>query len=397
MITFNKGIATKILLANRRKEHSFLGKFACLSKSAIRMHPEWEKIGDRKNIRNAFSHDADTILHSHFYARYIDKTQVFYLLENDNITRRVLHVQLVSKIGRVIGRSLRLNEDLIEAIALGHDIGHCPFGHNGENYLNELCEKHSIGLFLHNAQSIRNLMEIDRKGKGLNLTLQVLDGILSHNGEVLNNIYYPTHGKTFTDFWNEYNTCMSVAGYDKKLIPTTLEGCVVRISDIVAYVGRDIEDAITLKLIHRKNLPEKAIKVLGNTNSKIIDSLVTDILNNSFENEGLVFSQDVFDALRILKNYNYTEIYSHPKKIEQDEKIKAMFYYMFDYYLDQLENNDNSYIAKWAKNKVGKDYLGKTNTKRIVVDYIAGMTDDFLMKEYRAQLLPKSFGYNFES
>jgi len=159
----------------------------------------------------------------------------------------------VSKIGRVIGRCLKLNEDLIEAISLGHDLGHVAYGHDGEKVLHKLCKDNKIGCFCHNAQSVRLLMEIEQGGKGLNLSLQVFDGILSHNGEILSEEYRPNYGKTWEMFEEEYRKCFTEEDYSRKILPMTLEGCVVRISDVIAYIGRDIEDSITLKLIKRKD------------------------------------------------------------------------------------------------------------------------------------------------
>jgi dGTPase len=242
-------VFSNIVLNNLYRERRTLSKFACLNIKGIRKYPNREKIPDRENIRPTFFHDTDKIMHSLAYTRYIDKAQVFYLFENDHITHRVLHVQFVSKIGRVIGRCLNLNEDLIEAISLGHDLGHVPYGHDGENVLNELCKDSGIGCFCHNVQSVRFLEEIEQRGKGLNLSLQVLDGILAHNGEMLSEEYRPTYGKTWEEFEAEYINCSKDENSSKKIFPMTLEGCVVRISDVIAYIGRDIEDAITLKLI----------------------------------------------------------------------------------------------------------------------------------------------------
>jgi len=390
-------IGDSIVKNNYRRELRYLSKYACPSHKAIREIPIREKIPDRKNIRQPFFYDTDKIIYSLSYTKYIDKTQVFYLIENDHITHRVLHVQFVSKIGRVIGRSLQLNEDLIEAIALGHDIGHSPYGHNGEKYLNKLCSNANIGCFTHNAQSVRCLYEIEKKGKGLNLTLQVLDGILSHNGEIININYKPKTGKTWNSFREEYHNCLSVQGFDKKIIPTTLEGCVVRISDVISYVGRDFEDAITLHLIKRKDIPDEVSKVIGNKNDIIINTLVTDLINNSYGKSYLCFSGDVFDALCALQKFNYEEIYSNPKKAIQDRKIEEMFYSLYSYYLSDLENDNNdSYIVKWAKDKIGTEYYNRNPKERIVIDYIAGMTDDFIHKEYKNKILPISFGYNFD-
>ena len=195
-----------------------------------------------EDIRTPFSRDADRIIHTRAYTRYIDKTQVFYLVENDHITHRVIHVQLVSKIARTIGRSLRLNEDLIEAVALGHDIGHIPYGHFGEQCLSDLCMEHGIGRFAHNVESIRFLDQIEDQ----DLTLQVLDGILCHNGESndLRISPQPCQG------WAEFDD--KVAGYargDRMDPPATLEGCVVKFADTIAYIGRDLQDAQEVGLI----------------------------------------------------------------------------------------------------------------------------------------------------
>ena len=177
------------------ERESLLSENACKSNESIRLKQE------SKDLRPEFFRDIDRIIHSQGYTRYIDKTQVFSFIENDNITHRVLHVQLVSKVARTIGRALRLNEDLIEAIALGHDIGHTPFGHAGEAFLNNICIDEDLGFFCHNAQSVRILKDIEK----LNISIQVLDGILAHNGEMLLNKYEPNKSKTTNDFLAFYN------------------------------------------------------------------------------------------------------------------------------------------------------------------------------------------------
>ncbi|MEJ2101443.1 MAG: HD domain-containing protein, partial [Desulfobacterales bacterium] len=197
----------QILLSARgaldAQEMKHLSRWAALNSGAIRRTNEQHS---ETEYRQNYSIDADRILHAHAYARYIDKTQVFYLIKNDHITHRVLHVQLVSKIARTIGRYLSLNEDLIEAIALGHDIGHAPFGHDGERYLSELCETHGIGSFQHNVQSVQFLDKVERKGVGWNLCLQTLDGILCHDGEVHNKKLEPDTDKTFDTLDHELET-----------------------------------------------------------------------------------------------------------------------------------------------------------------------------------------------
>jgi len=192
------------------KEKERLSPWACPSTNAVR---EREEETLEKGHRQNFSVDSDRILHSLSYSRYIDKTQVFYLIKNDHITHRVLHVQLVSKIGRTIGRILGLNEDLIEAVSLGHDIGHAPFGHDGEKFLSVLCESYGEGPFLHNIQSVRSLQDIERKGRGWNLSLQVLDGILCHDGELHSQSLEPARDKNFESLYKEMK--------EKKEDPTT--------------------------------------------------------------------------------------------------------------------------------------------------------------------------------
>ena len=202
-------ILKEILETNKNREETILAKYACKSENGIRFNPEKEKVQDELNIRQSFFHDTDKIIHSSAYTRYIDKTQVFSFFENDNITHRVLHVQFVSKIARVIGRCLKLNEDLIEAIALGHDIGHTPYGHTGEDFIDKIYKKYNMGCFTHNAQSVRELMYVEDEGNGLNLTLQVLDGILTHNGELIQDKYTPDYTKTKEQFMEQYKNCFA--------------------------------------------------------------------------------------------------------------------------------------------------------------------------------------------
>ena len=248
-----------------RREREKLSPAATFSDQGRRRRPA---VDAQAGYRQAFSLDADRILHSRAYTRYIDKTQVFYLIANDHITHRVLHVQLVSKIARSIGRFLGLNEDLIEAIALGHDIGHTPFGHDGERFLSEICHRRGIGYFCHNVQSVEFLDRVERNGLGWNLCLQTLDGILSHDGEVHDEGIEPKRGKTFDSLRLEM--AAKIADPSVRLFPMTLEGCVVRMADTISYIGRDIEDAIRLGMIQRSELPRQSVKQLGDTNGTIV-------------------------------------------------------------------------------------------------------------------------------
>jgi len=380
---------------NRLKEDSALSRYACLSSSAVRKYPRREKIPDNQNIRPVFFHDTDRIIHSLAYSRYIDKTQVFYLFENDHITHRVLHVQLVAKIGRVIGRALRLNEDLIEAIALGHDLGHAPYGHDGEKVLSDLCKENGIGAFCHNCQSARFLMEIEKNGKGLNLSLQVLDGILAHNGEILHRRYRPNYEKTWPQFEKEYVLCLRDAAYSRKIFPGTLEGCVARISDIIAYIGRDIEDAITLRMIKRSDIPKHIRKILGDTNDQIINCLVMDMIGNSYDKPYLEFSPDIFDALWRLREFNFSRIYMNPGIKTQGVKIDKMFREIFArYHHDLVSRRKGSFVYRYYS-RMDSSYRKNTNPKRAVIDFIAGMTDDFFNDQFKTMFVPQSFGYVF--
>lgn len=384
----------EIIKNEHRREARTLSTFACKSSESIRLTPE--DIPDRETIRPSFFHDADRIIHSKSYTRYIDKTQVFSLFDNDHITHRVLHVQLVSKIARMIGRCLRLNEDLIEAISLAHDMGHVPYGHEGERYLNEICIEHGLGYFCHNAQSVKFLMELENRGKGLNLSLQVLDGVLAHNGEIIQSRYEPVRTKKFSTFLMEYEKCFSEENFSSKLIPMTLEGCVVRISDVIAYIGRDFEDAIALKLIKREDLPQNISSVLGNTNSSIINILISDIVANSFDKPYLKLSENIYSALKEMLDFNYKNIYKNPLIKDEDFKIKNMFvtlydkyskhisinYYSSEIYKDYLSSFDPSYINKYDKGNIG----------RVIIDYISGMTDNYFNARFTEFITPKKFG-----
>jgi dGTPase len=397
-MSYEDSILSEIVINNLLRERKTLFKYACKNIKGIRKYPEREKVPDRNNIRPIFFHDADKIIHSLAYARYADKTQVFYLFENDHISHRILHVQFVSKIGRVIGRCLRLNEDLIEAISLGHDLGHVPYGHDGERELDKISIDHKIGCFCHNAQSVRFLMDLENSGAGLNLSLQVLDGILSHNGELLSEKYCPNYGKTWEQFEDEYERCLVEKEYSKNIFPMTLEGCVVRISDVIAYIGRDIEDAIILKIIKRSDIPREIRRVFGSSNDKIINTLVLDLVRNSYRKNYLSFSKDVFKALKDLMKFNYDNIYHNPRIKTQTYKIVIMFAQLFQQYSQDLEeDNKSSSICRYFLSGMEDSYVKNTNKKRIVIDFIAGMTDDYFNNQYAEMFVPQSFGYSLES
>lgn len=368
------------------QENRRLSPWACPSRAGRRKEEEEDV---EQGHRQCFSIDSDRILHSLAYSRYIDKTQVFYLIKNDHITHRVLHVQLVSKIARTIGRLLRLNEDLIEAIALGHDIGHTPFGHDGEKFLSALCEIHGIGRFLHNIQGVRFLQDIERKGRGWNLTLQVLDGILSHDGEIHSQSLSPHREKSFESLASEMERMTREPRPD--LSPMTLEGCVVRMADTISYIGRDIEDAIRLGLIARRDIPEDCREVLGDTNGKIVYTLVEDLVANSLDRDELHFSADVGSALRRLKEFNGEHIYQDKRVKGETGKIRRMFHLLFEQYLEDLESsNEKSAIYRGFLEGMSARYLEQTPPAGIVRDFIAGMTDKYFLGQCRKNFFPET-------
>ncbi len=367
-----------------QQEQSQLSCLACPSNRGLRRIAE-----NRQDYRQLFAQDADRILHSQAYTRYIDKTQVFSLVDNDHITHRVLHVQFVSRIARTIGRFLGLNEDLIEAISLGHDIGHPPFGHEGERILSQICRRHGLYSFQHNIQSVRFLDQVERKGRGWNLSLQVLDGILCHDGEVHARNLQPQREKTFSDHDREIR--QKLQDPTQPLIPMTLEGCVVRLADTIAYIGRDIEDAIELGLISREELPPACTAVLGQSNGTIIYTLVTDLLATSCQvrqakepggrDDWIGFSAQVGDALKRLKVFNYQRIYTNAAFKPDFIKIHRCYERLFTYYLEQVERGT-------AKSGAGGRMLSwvtacsATETPAAVVrDYLAGMTDAYFLRK----------------
>ncbi|MCB2188352.1 MAG: HD domain-containing protein [Deltaproteobacteria bacterium] len=368
-----------------RAEEARLSPLACPSRAAVRRRPDPSV---DTGHRQEFAVDADRVLHSLAYTRYIDKTQVFSLVPNDHITHRVLHVQLVSKIARGMGRLLGLNEDLIEAMALAHDIGHPPFGHDGERFLSEKCREHGLGPFLHNVQSVRALERLEHHGQGLNLTLQVLDGVLCHDGEVHTARLIPNRAKTFADLDAE----MAAKVRDPKLplIPLTLEGCLVRMADTVAYVGRDLEDAVLLGLVAREDLPETVRRVLGETNGTIVYRLVEDLIANSLEGDEVAFSPEVGAALGRLKEFNLHRIYLNPRIKTEHGKIREAYHRLFERFLADLrERRTASPIYRDFLAGLAPDYRAATPPAGQVRDFLAGMTDQFFLNCYQELVWPR--------
>jgi dGTPase len=380
----------QILSTNRSRDELTLALYASKNQDAVRLKDE--AVADWDNVRPAYFHDTDRIIHCTAYARYIDKTQVFFEIDNDHISRRVLHVQLVSKIGRTLARFFRANEDLVEAIALGHDLGHTPFGHTGEMYLAEKLEALDAGSFVHNAQSVRLLQTIENKGLGLNLTLQVLDGILGHNGEIFQQeIRFDKATLSAEALSPAVLQCFSSprsTAPEKKIYPSTLEGAIVRLADVLAFLGRDVEDAIVLRLIERNDLPAEPVEILGDNNRSIINNLVMDIVHHSDPERGrLAFSSEAFFAMKTLYDFNMQRIYCSPKLETAKRRIRDKMNRLYDVYLDDLkQDRQSSSLFSVFLNSLPKDYRNSTAAERIVADHIAGMTDRYFNKEAKSRL-----------
>ncbi|SDU17041.1 deoxyguanosinetriphosphate triphosphohydrolase family protein [Desulfobacula phenolica] len=381
---FKKAGELKNLLNLREKEN--LCSLACFSHNAIRRRKEKFT---RNEYRQPFSSDADRILNSLAFTRYIDKTQVFSLINNDHLTHRVIHVQLVSRIARTIGRYLGLNEDLIEAASLGHDIGHTPFGHDGERFLSKLTHEHGAGFFHHNIQSIQFLDRIEKKGKGWNLSLQTLDAILCHDGETHSRQLVPQENRSFKEFDQMVDTMRKKASFEA--IPMTMEGCVVRMADTIAYIGRDLEDAIRLGLVKRDDIPEICKQILGRTNGTIVYTLVTDLISNSLDQPFIGFSETISAALKKLKAFNYRHIYTNPVIKKHLSSIENIFCFLFDTYLADLENGtEHSVIFTDFLHGMSPEYRQTHSSPEIVRDYISGMTDSCLIRQAPDHLKPDS-------
>jgi dGTPase len=374
-----------------REEEAWLSPYATRSSQAIRRCFE-ERIAE--GHRQNFAVDADRILHSRAYTRYIDKTQVFYLIEHEHISHRVLHVQLLSKISRTIGRYLRLNEDLLEAIALGHDIGHPPFGHDGEHILSRLCQTHGIGPFLHSIQGVSFLDRVEKSGRGLNLSLQVLDGILCHDGETHLERLAPDREKTFDRLEEEIRRKM--ADPDAPLKPMTLEGCVVRLADTISYIGRDLEDAIVLNLVQRDELPPVVQERLGRTNGAIVYTLVTDLIAHSFQKNYVGYSPEIGQALKMLRNFNYTRIYNNPRIKEETGKIEDLFAALFARFLQDFQGKRRS-SPIWTDflSLMDETYLANHQPVEIVRDFIASMTDAYFLRRCQELFFPQPLPLRF--
>ena len=372
-------------------------------RAAGRMHPhrfddarvlrrEQNPHDDATLTRPAFARDIEKILNVPAYNRYADKTQVFSFVENDDISRRGLHVQLVSRVARGIGSLLGLNVELIEAIALGHDVGHTPFGHAGERYLSACYHRRTGRYFNHNVHSVRVLDQLYRR----NVSLQTLDGVLCHNGEFAQQVLRMGDTAEFAALDELVEACNADERTIKTLRPSTLEGCVVRVSDMIAYVGKDRADALDMGVIDSLDVFDST--VIGRDNARIINNLTVDLVNSSYGTDRIALSEEVFADLKLAKRQNYELIYEREGMVEGSDNIaEEMFEELYARLLADLEAGDESSpvfkhhvssLAAKSRAVTADEYLA-SDPNQIVVDYMASMTDSYFMARY-AHLFPGS-------
>lgn len=323
-----------------RLESETLSVYATLSKNTRGR----EILIEPCQIRTEFIRDRDRILHSKSFRRLKHKTQVFLSPQGDHYRTRLTHTLEVSQIARTISRALRLNEDLTEAISMGHDLGHTPFGHSGEDVLDALLP----GGFEHNVQSLRVVEKLENDGAGLNLTFEVRDGILHHK---------------------------------KSGTPATLEGVVVSLADRIAYINHDIDDAIRAGVLKESDLPDECIRVLGNSHGKRINTMILDVVEQSAGKPRVCMSERMYVQFDALRDFMFDNVYKNPKAKSEEEKAKRVINELFEYYLAHIE----LLTGEYAK------YLETDGKERAVADYIAGMTDNYAVSEYMRIFVPKSW------
>lgn len=299
------------------------------------------------DMRTAYQRDRDRILHSKAFRRLKHKTQVFLAPEGDHYRTRLTHTLEVAQIARTIARSLRLNEDLTEAIALGHDLGHTPFGHTGEGVLREVCKEVS---FSHSEHSVRIVEVLEKEGKGLNLTKEVRDGIRNHQ----------------------------TSGF-----PKTLEGQIVRLSDKIAYINHDIDDAIRGGILKETDIPAECTKALGNSVQERLDRLIHDVIKQSEDKPKIQMSKEIEEAMLDLRKFMFENVYLNPRAKGEEEKVKRMLKELYYYYLEHIKEISGEYRMFMEERKESKE--------RVVCDYIAGMTDRYSVTKFKEIFLPNSW------
>lgn len=335
----------------------------------------------KEDFRGAFYRDTTAIIHSSPFRRLKHKTQVFFAPSNDHICTRMEHVLHVSSIASTICRPLGLDTELAWAIGMGHDLGHTPFGHVGEVIMDKICVSKGLGNFEHEVNSLRVVDKLSDNGKGLNLTYAVKDGIVSHCGEHFVQRIIPSFEIKDLDSIKTRRT----------LVPSTFEATVVRFSDSIAYLGRDFEDASRLGIL-TKPLPEEIKSVLGSTNGEIINTLVTDIIENSSQSEGIGFSDKVYKAVERMKDYNYNYIYRSDILKGYTAYFERLLKLIYTYIESLFKNGDSikeaceaeknmlaaGFYAHYAEMKSVYDSMGES-VDRLIFDYVAGMSDNFAL------------------
>lgn len=372
----------RLLRRNQEAAQASLSPYACHDSRAIRERNEHYLDPDIYLARPPFVVDVEKIMHNPFYSRCADKTQVFSLVRNDDVTRRSFHLQVVSRVGRTIGMALGLNLDLIEAISIGHDLGHTPFGHEGERYLSKLYHERCGRYFNHNVHSVRLL----RTMADTNLCLQTYNGIVAHCGEKAFEEYRPAPCESFADLDALLEGCYEDQSNIADLRPSTLEGCVVRISDIIAYVGKDRQDAARVHLKELDSYEESSL--VGTLNHQIIYNLTRNIIKNSLGRDYIAMDAEVFEAIDAIRRENYRTIYETDfvrSRIAPMEEMMAKLYMRF---IDDIAAGDESspIFRHHANNALMRhDYSWELEHRPddIVVDYIASMTDDYFVELYR--------------
>ena len=378
---------TEKILTEKRK-NARLSPYAFKDENALRARTDTHDFYGC--LRTPFVRDADKIINCPYFSRYTDKTQVFSLLKNDDVTRRSLHVQLVSKIARTIGDALSLNCDLIEAIALGHDVGHTPFGHAGERVLDEIYGARTGRRFMHNLHSVRVLNVIF----SYNITLQTLHGILTHDGEFPKAEYTPQPINDFAEFNSVIEKCYTDKNFAKSIVPATMEAAIVRISDVIAYLGKDRQDAARLGIVKESDFTPT---VIGGFNAEIINNLTVNVIENSLDKPFIRLDGEHFDGLKMAMRENYEFIYNSATVKERTDKILAPV--MNDLYfklLDDLKKGNHAspvftaHIDYVNQSRYKRDFSYEDNDKDdIVADFIASMTDDYFISLF-GFLFPKN-------
>jgi len=344
-----------------------------------------------EDVRGAYFRDQTAIIHTPAFRRMKHKTQVFFAPENDHICTRIEHVMHVATISKSICRGLnmygsKLNEEFAFAIGLGHDLGHAPFGHDGESILNKKLGGNMA--FIHEINSYRVVEYLANNGKGLNLTYGVKDGIICHNGEKYEQFLSPAETPNVLDDIK-----------NRRIKPSSFEGCIVRYSDKIAYLGRDVEDAITAKIIKQKDVPESIVKTLGKNNSEIIDTLVNDIIKVSKDRNEIGLSDEKYKAILELRNFNYKHIYLNDKNSSY-KKTEFLLYTIFDFLLDSYRTLGKNY-EEYKKSDMRvlkhfgrhiyqmKDfYKDVDRVETIIADFISGMTDLYAIDAMKQISIP---------